>query len=119
MPTVVATLAVIAVLFAFALVLPGPRVPREAVKGRPRVIVLGGGFAGVYTAMYLEELGRGAVDVVLVSKENHFVFQPMLPEVISGTIGITDVVSPIHRLLPEAEIHVREVESIDLEARTV
>ncbi|HEV7501645.1 MAG TPA: FAD-dependent oxidoreductase, partial [Vicinamibacteria bacterium] len=83
--------------------------------------VLGGGFAGIYTAMELEKAmdGRDDFEVVLINKENYFVFQPMLPEVISGTIGILDVVSPIRRLLPRTDLHVREVESIDLERKVV
>ncbi|HYZ88817.1 MAG TPA: aquaporin, partial [Myxococcales bacterium] len=86
-----------------------------------RIVVLGGGFGGVYVAQRLEQMlaGKGDYQIVLVSKENYFVFQPMLPEVISGSIGLTDLVSPLRRLLPLTEIHVREVESIDLERRVV
>ena len=61
--------------------------------------------------------GRDDFEIALVNSENYFVFQPMLPEVISGTIGLIDVVSPIRRLLPRTELHVREIESIDLETR--
>ncbi len=43
----------------------------------------------------------------------------MLPEVISGTIGLLDVVSPLRRLLPRTDIHVRQVEAIDLENQTI
>jgi NADH:ubiquinone reductase (H+-translocating) len=88
---------------------------------RPRVLILGGGFAGIYAAMELEKaVGRGEeIDIVLVNKENYFVFQPMLPEVISGAIGMLDVVSPIRRLLPRTELHVRDVESIDLDRKVV
>ena len=80
-------------------------------RPRSRIVVLGGGFAGIYTAMALEKAmdGRDDFEVVLVNKENYFVFQPMLPEVISGTIGMLDVVSPIRRLLPRTDLHVREV----------
>src|ERR1041384_6751171 len=83
---------------------------------RKRVLVLGGGFAGVYAAQSLEKaLGRtGDLEIALISKENYFVFQPMLPEVTSGTIGLTDTVSPLRRLLPKTDVHVREIESIDL-----
>src|SRR5919202_2285789 len=90
-------------------------------RKRQRVCILGGGFAGVYTALYLEKaLGRrDDFDIVLINKENYFVFQPMLAEVISGAIGLTDAVSPIRRLLPRTELHVREIESIDLKRRTV
>lgn len=88
---------------------------------RKRVVILGGGFAGVYTAMALEKaIGRDSdIDVVLVSRENYLVFQPMLPEVISGSIGLTDVVSPIRRLVKRTELHMREVEGIDLERKIV
>ena len=88
---------------------------------RKRVVILGGGFAGVYTAMALEKaLGRDtSVEIVLVSRENYLVFQPMLPEVISGSIGLTDVVSPIRRLLRRTELHMRDVERIDLDRKMV
>jgi len=88
---------------------------------RSRIVVLGGGFAGIYTAMELEKAmdGRDDFEVVLINKENYFVFQPMLPEVISGTIGMLDVVSPIRRLLPRTDLHVREVESVDLQRKIV
>jgi NADH:quinone reductase (non-electrogenic) len=88
---------------------------------RKQVVILGGGFAGVYTALELEKaLGRDSdVDVVLVSRENYLVFQPMLPEVISGSIGITDVVSPIRRLVKRTQLHMRDVEAIDIERKVV
>ncbi len=94
---------------------------RKRKEERKRVVILGGGFAGVYTAQYLERaLGRrGDFEIVLVNKENYFVFQPMLAEVVSGAIGITDAVSPIRRLLPRTDLHVREIESVDLKKRTV
>jgi len=90
-------------------------------RSRKRVVILGGGFGGVYTAQYLEKaLGRrDDFEIVLVNKENYFVFQPMLPEVISGSIGITDTVSPIRRLLPRTNVHVRDIESIDLNNKTI
>jgi NADH dehydrogenase len=88
---------------------------------RKQVVVLGGGFAGIYAAQALEKaLGRrDDFEITLINKENYFVFQPMLPEVISGSIGLLDTVSPIRRLLPRTRLHVREVESIDLASRTV
>jgi NADH dehydrogenase len=91
------------------------------MRKRTRVLVLGGGFAGVYATQHLEKaIGRrDDAEVALVSKENYFVFQPMLPEAISGSIGLTDTVSPLRRLLPRTEIHVREIESIDLASKVV
>jgi NADH dehydrogenase len=88
---------------------------------RPHVVILGGGFAGVYAAMELESLrgSREDFEITLVNRENYFVFQPMLPEVISGSIGILDTVSPIRRLLPKTRLIVRDVESIDLHQKTI
>lgn len=84
-------------------------------------MILGGGFGGVYAALELEKRlkGRTDVELVLVSRENYFVFQPMLPEVISGTINLFDVVTPLRGLLKRTQLHVREVQQIDTVARTV
>ena len=95
---------------------------RPVPARRPkRIVILGGGFGGVFVARQLEKQLRGLHDyeIVLIAKDNYFVFQPMLPEVISGTIGLMDLVSPLRRLLPATEIHVREIQSIDLQKRTV
>jgi NADH dehydrogenase len=95
--------------------------PPDPTSRKPRVLILGGGFAGVYSALELEKrLGaRDDFEIVLVSKQNYFVFHPILPEVISGTIGLTDVVSPLRRMLKKTDIRVREIESIDLARKVV
>ncbi|HSF05201.1 MAG TPA: FAD-dependent oxidoreductase [Methylomirabilota bacterium] len=86
-----------------------------------RIVVLGGGFGGVYAALELEKLvGRDPnVEIHLVSRENYLVFQPMLPEVISGSIGILDTLAPIRRLCPRTTLYTRAVERIDLARRRV
>jgi NADH:ubiquinone reductase (H+-translocating) len=89
-----------------------------------RILILGGGFGGVYTALTLEkllkrEIAAGDVELGLVSRENYMVFQPMLPEVISGSIGITDTIAPIRRLCPNTNLYTRTIETIDLGHRSV
>jgi NADH dehydrogenase len=85
-----------------------------------RVLILGGGFAGVYTARYLEKLLRSQeASITLINRENYWVYQPMLPEVLSGSIGLTNVVSPIRRLCPRTNVIMREVEEIDLDNQIV
>jgi len=69
---------VIALAIAFAWRVR-PAVMHDHASHRPRVVIVGGGFAGVYTARYLEKLGGDRIEVVLVSPRNHFVFHPMLP----------------------------------------
>ena len=101
----------------------GPGRAFEMSNIKSQIVVLGGGFGGVYTAKYLsaqltaEE--RARVRVILVSPENYLVFQPMLPEVISGTLETLHVISPIRRIVPQANLYVRAVEAIDLEQRCV
>ena len=89
-----------------------------------RILILGGGFGGVYTALTLEkllkkEIRRGEIELGLVSRENYMVFQPMLPEVISGSIGILDTITPIRRLCPSTNLYTRTIESIDFGHRSV
>src|ERR1051326_160298 len=88
---------------------------------RKRIVILGGGFAGVYTALHLEQAlkRRDDFEILLINKENYFVFQPMLAEVVSGSVGILDTVSPIRRMLPRTDLHVRDIESIDTRNQTV
>ena len=91
---------------------------------RTRILILGGGFGGVHTAIGLErrlarELRAGTVELGLCSRENYMVFQPMLPEVISGSIGLVDTITPIRRLCPRTNLYTRTIEGIDLERRCV
>lgn len=88
-----------------------------------RVLILGGGFAGVYTGMYLEKALRwrrnANVEITIVNRENYIVFQPLLPDVISGAIEILHVVCPIRRLVRKAHLYTREIDHIDLARRRV
>ena len=89
-----------------------------------RVLILGGGFGGVYTALTLEKLLKreirgGRVELGLVSRDNYIVFQPMLPEVISGSIGLLDTITPIRRLCPSTNLYTRAVDTIDLDKKRV
>lgn len=89
-----------------------------------RILILGGGFGGIYAAIYLQKylkkaIKAKAIELCLVNKENYFVYQPMLPEVVSGSVGIFDTVSPIQRLLPKTKLYVREIEKIDLANKQV
>jgi NADH:ubiquinone reductase (H+-translocating) len=87
---------------------------------RKQIVILGGGFAGIYTARSLERMLRPEeADICLVNRENYWVYQPMLPEVISGSIAIMDVVCPIRRLCPRTNLVMREVEDIDFNNKVV
>jgi NADH dehydrogenase len=90
---------------------------------KKRILILGGGFGGVYTAVHLEKLmtpaERAATEIVIVSRDNYMVFQPLLPEVISGSVQLNHVISPIRRLARTARLYTREVEAVDLARRSV
>ncbi|REJ75987.1 MAG: NAD(P)/FAD-dependent oxidoreductase [Acidobacteria bacterium] len=98
--------------------LPGEIQPMNTKK---RILILGGGFGGLYTALELEKvLGRrGDIDVTLISSENFFLFTPMLHEVAASDLDITHIVSPLRKLLKRVRFFVGDVEAIDLEARKV
>ena len=91
------------------------------MSGDPKqILILGGGFAGVYTARYLEKLLRPEeASITLINRENYWVYQPMLPDIISGSIGLTNVVSPIRRLCPRTNLIMREVRDINLKDQIV
>ena len=86
-----------------------------------RVIVLGGGFAGIYAVMELERrLGRDRdVEITLVNKDNFFVFTPMLHEVAASDLDLTHIVNPIRKLLRRAAFFHGDVLEIDLEHKAV
>ena len=90
-------------------------------KRPTRVLVLGGGFGGVYTALHLERACRNRrdVEITLVSRENFFLFTPMLHEVAASDLDITHIVSPLRTLLKRTTIFIGDVESIDLDGRRV
>lgn len=86
-----------------------------------RIVVLGGGFGGLHTAIHLEKLvgGDRDVEITLVSRDNFFLFTPMLHEVAASDLDITHIVSPIRTLLKHSSVFIGDVESIDLENRRV
>ncbi|WP_394840186.1 FAD-dependent oxidoreductase [Pendulispora rubella] len=90
-------------------------------NGPTRVVILGGGFAGVHTAKYLTSMlgHRKDVEVELLSEENYFVFQPLLPEVAAGGIAATHVVNPIRELVPGVRFRCCEIRSVDLQRKCV
>jgi NADH:ubiquinone reductase (H+-translocating) len=94
------------------------------VTRRPRkkqIVILGGGFGGVYAAIHLEKLlaREGAVEICLVSRDNFFLFTPMLHEIAASDLEITNIVNPLRKLLRKVEVVVGEVNEIDLPNKRV
>ncbi|GGX99700.1 pyridine nucleotide-disulfide oxidoreductase [Litchfieldella qijiaojingensis] len=88
-----------------------------------RVVILGGGFAGLYAASYLvrADLPEGAVEVTMISDRNYFTFLPLLPEVVGGMLGEEEVAFPLraHARRVGFRFLRAEVESIEPPARRV
>ena len=86
-----------------------------------RILILGGGFGGLYTALYLEKtLARDEdVTVTLINRENFFLSTPMLHEVAVSDLDITHIVSPMRKLLRRVDFYHGDVESIDLANKKV
>jgi NADH dehydrogenase len=86
-----------------------------------RVVILGGGFGGLYAARRLQRTlaARKDLEVVLLSRENYLLFTPMLHEVAAGDLDPSDIVQPLRRTLRRVRLIQAEVASIDLGARVV
>jgi len=83
-----------------------------------RILVVGGGYIGMYAARRLERrLDAGTHQLILVNQENFMLYQPFLPEVASGLIDPRAVVVPLRRVLRRTELVVGEVGAIDLAAK--
>ena len=86
---------------------------------KSRVLIIGGGFGGAFTAKYLSKYGADSFEVELISDRNYFVFQPLLPEIASGTLNAQDSVTPLRLLLPGVSIRLAEVKGIDFSRKIV
>jgi NADH dehydrogenase len=86
-----------------------------------RVLILGGGFGGVYAALELEKRlgGDQDVQITLVNRENFFLFTPMLHEVAASDLDLTNIVSPVRKLLRSADFFEGDVIGVDLPGKTV
>jgi NADH dehydrogenase len=84
-----------------------------------RVIIIGGGFGGLYAA---KALGSAPVEVTLIDRRNHHVFQPLLYQVATAGLSAIDIGEPIRRILRKqanTSVHLAEVVSVDLTTRQV
>ncbi|MFI0035024.1 NAD(P)/FAD-dependent oxidoreductase [Streptomyces mutabilis] len=93
------------------------------VKERARILVVGGGYVGMYTALRLQrnlrgELRRGDAEITVVTPDPYMTYQPFLPEAAAGSISPRHVVVPLRRVLDQCDVVIGEVRSIDHTART-
>jgi NADH:ubiquinone reductase (H+-translocating) len=88
--------------------------PAVIPSRRPRVLIIGCGFGGLFAA---RALARSAVEVLVVDRNNYHLFQPLLYQVASAALGPADIAQPIRTVLrgqPNAFVMMAEVTAIDL-----
>ncbi|WP_051866223.1 NAD(P)/FAD-dependent oxidoreductase [Streptomyces griseus] len=99
------------------------RVRHGKVKERARILVVGGGYVGMYTALRLQrnlkqELARGDAEITVVTPDPYMTYQPFLPEAAAGSISPRHVVVPLRRVLPHCRVIVGEATAVDHAKRT-
>jgi NADH:ubiquinone reductase (H+-translocating) len=95
--------------------------PATALPGvrRKRVVIVGGGFAGIAAARALR---RCEVDVILIDRRNHYIFQPLLYQVATAVLSPSEIAAPIRQLAIKQrnlDVLLGEVTGVDLKSRSV
>src|SRR5712692_8538523 len=96
-----------------------PPRPGAAPTSRKRVVIIGGGFAGIAAARALR---RCDADVVLIDRRNHHIFQPLLYQVATAVLAPAEIAAPIRQLgerQKNLEVMLAEVTGVDLASRSV
>jgi NADH:ubiquinone reductase (H+-translocating) len=86
---------------------------------KTRVLILGGGFGGLYAALEFEKRRDPDFEVTLISQDNFFLFTPMLHEVAASDLDLTHIVNPIRKMLRHVHFFEGEVRSVDIVKRQV
>ena len=96
-------------------------VQTPSTANKTRIVITGGGFAGLYAARYLDKhlARRPDIEVTLIARENFILFTPMLHEVAAGDLAPGDIVNPLRRILRHVNVIEADVQSIDLNAREI
>src|SRR5882672_5311383 len=91
----------------------------KAVPGKKRVLIVGGGFAGIAAARALK---RANVEITLIDRRNHHIFQPLLYQVASAVLAPSDIAAPIRQISEKQKnvtVILADVTDVDLSARSI
>ena len=86
---------------------------------RPRIVVVGAGFAGFTAARKLAKLSRGGADIVVINPTDYFLYLPLLPEVAAGILEPRRVTVSLAAALPGVQVVLGHVDQFDLDGHTV
>ncbi|MFI5673884.1 FAD-dependent oxidoreductase [Streptomyces cellulosae] len=86
---------------------------------RPRIAIVGAGFAGYRTARELSRMSRGKADITLLNPTDYFLYLPLLPQVASGILEPRRVTVSLSDTLPHVRLVLGEADGVDLDGRTV
>ncbi|MGC9666118.1 NAD(P)/FAD-dependent oxidoreductase [Planosporangium sp. 12N6] len=86
---------------------------------RPRIVIIGGGFAGYHAARTLSLLARGRADLTVINPTDYFLYVPLLPEVAAGLLEARRVTVSIPGTLPDVRLILGEVDGADFDRRRV
>jgi NADH dehydrogenase len=86
---------------------------------RPRIVIVGAGFAGYHAAHTLSRLSRGRAEIALINPTDYFLYLPLLPEVAAGVIDPRRVTVSLPETLPDVRLILGEADRIDVDARQV
>jgi NADH dehydrogenase len=96
-----------------------PSAKEQKSMKKNRVLILGGGFGGLYAALEFERRRDPDFEVTLISQDNFFLFTPMLHEVAASDLDLTHIVNPIRKMLRHVHFFEGDVRSIDIAKRQV
>ncbi|MEU5950001.1 NAD(P)/FAD-dependent oxidoreductase [Micromonospora sp. NPDC047465] len=86
---------------------------------KPRVVIVGAGFAGYHAAKTLSRLARDRAEIVLLNSTDYFLYLPLLPEVAAGVVGPTRISVPLTGTLDGVRVVIGEADHVDLQNRWV
>src|SRR5881397_688234 len=89
------------------------------VADKTRVLILGGGFGGLYAALQFEKLRDPRFEVTVVNRENFFLFTPMLHEIAASDLDLTNIVNPVRKMIRHVNFFCGDVDKIDIGKKRV
>src|SRR5205809_58377 len=86
---------------------------------KTRVLILGGGFGGLYAALEFEKRDDPRFEVTIVNRENFFLFTPMLHEIAASDLDLTNIVNPVRKMIRRVSFFCGDVDKIDIEQKRI